>query len=156
MIFAAYCDADHGGNVDSGKSTGGDLITIAGGAVSWASKLQSIVALSTTEAEYIAAVEGAKEVVWMRQLLSEFGLRVSGPSALRVDNQATISASNNPEHHGRIKHLDLRFYWLRDTVAAGIITPEFIPTSEQPADIFTKPLARLDFKRCRTQLGLSL
>jgi hypothetical protein len=110
----------------------------------------------TTEAEYIAAVEGAKEVIWMRQMLSEFNLRVSGPSALRCDNQAAISVSNNPEHHGRMKHLDLHFYWLRDVVAAGKITPEFISTSEQPADIFTKPLARLDFERCRAQLGLSV
>jgi transposase InsO family protein len=155
-VFSAYCDADHAGNADNGRSTGGYVITIAGAAVSWASKLQSIVALSTTEAEYIAAVEGAKEVIWLRQLLSEFGLVISGPSALHIDNQAAISVSKNPEHHGRMKHLDIRFYWLRDQVEAGLISPEFIPTLEQPADTFTKSLARVDFERCRPQLGIEL
>jgi hypothetical protein len=66
------------------------------------------VALSTTEAEYIAAVEAGKEVVWMRQFLTELGLSFSSPSLLRLDNQSAISVSQNPEHHGRMKHLDLR------------------------------------------------
>ena len=67
--FTAYTDADHGGDPDNGKSTGGYLITVAGGAVSWSSKLQSIVALSSTEAEYIAAVDAGKEILWMRNML---------------------------------------------------------------------------------------
>src|SRR6202035_1273232 len=81
-LFTSYCDADHGGCKDSGRSTGGYLINVGTGAVSWRSKLQPIVALSTTEAEYIAAVEDGKEIVWMRNILSEFGYAITSPSTL--------------------------------------------------------------------------
>ena len=68
-LFTTYTDADHGGNPDNGRSTGGYAIIIGGGAVSWSSRLQPVVSLSTTEAEYIAAVEAGKEIIWMRNLL---------------------------------------------------------------------------------------
>ena len=153
-FFTAYVDADHAGNIDTGRSTGGYALLIAGGAVSWQSRLQTITALSTTEAEYVAAVDAGKDVVWMRQLLGELGFSITGASALRMDNQSAISVAKNPEHHGRMKHLDLRFYWLRDVVEEGRIAPTFVPTSAQVADIFTKPLARMDVQRCRELLGI--
>jgi hypothetical protein len=106
--FTSYSDADHGGNPDNGRSTGGYVIKVGSGAVSWSSKLQSLVALSTTKAEYIAAVDAGKEIVWMRQFLGELGYPQHGPSILQMDNQSAISVSKNPEHHGRMKHLDLR------------------------------------------------
>ena len=110
--------------------------------------------LSTTEAEYIAAVEAGKEIIWMRQLLVEFGIEVKDPSILRMDNQSAISVSKNPEHHGRMKHLDLRFYWLRDQVTLGVITPLFVPTEEMPADLLTKPLTRVKVERFRRMMGI--
>jgi len=155
-IFTAYCDADHASNVDNGCSTGGYALIIAGAAVSWSSRLQTITALSTTEAEYVSAVDTGKEVAWMQQLLDEFGFTLPGPSTLAMDNQSAISVAKNPEHHGRMKHLDLRFYWLRDTVEDGCITQTFVPTTEQTADIFTKSLARADMQRCREALGIVL
>ena len=82
-----------------GCSTGGYLIKIGTGAVSWSSKLQSIVALSTTEAEYITAISAGKEIRWMRNLLYEMGFTAPGPSMLRVDNQSAISVAKHPEHH---------------------------------------------------------
>src|SRR5579859_93922 len=115
-LFTSFTDADHGGDKNTGRSTGGYLIKFGTGAVSWSSKLQPIVALSTTEAEYIAAVEAGKKMIWMRQLLTEFGIPIKEPSILRIDNQSAISVSKNPEHHGRMKHLDLRYFWLRDQV----------------------------------------
>ena len=154
--FTSYSDADHGGNPDNGRSTGGYLLKIGSGAVSWSSKLQSLVALSTTEAEYIAAVDAGKEIVWMRQFLGELGYPQHNPSILRMDNQSAISVSKNPEHHGRMKHLDLRWYWLRDVVDAGILNPLFIPTKEMPADILTKPLMRAQVEICRELMGLSM
>ena len=78
------------------------MVKIGSGVVSWSSKLQSLVALSTTEAEHIAAVEAAKEILWMHQFLGELGYDVSGPSVLRMDNQSAIAVSKNPEHHGRM------------------------------------------------------
>ena len=84
-LFSTYSDADHGGCKDTGRSTGSYLVKIGTGAVSWSSKLQSIVALSTTEAEYIAAVSAGKEIRWMRNLLYEMGFTAPGPSMLRVE-----------------------------------------------------------------------
>ena len=156
--FSSYSDADHGGNPDNGRSTGGYVLKIGSGAVSWRSKLQSIVALSTTEAEFVAAVDTGKEVVWMRQFLGKIGYTGSSssspPSFLRIDNQSAISVAKNPEHHGRMKHLDLRFYWLRDSVESGILEPMFVPTLDMAADILTKPLARVRVEACRDMMGL--
>ena len=153
-LFSSFVDADHAGNPDNGRSTGGYVLLIAGGAVSWSSRLQSITVLSTTEAKYVSAVDAGKDVIWMRQLLGELGFTLDSPSALRMDNQSAISVAKNPEHHGRMKHLDLRFYWLRDAVDDGRIAPVFVPTSAQVADIFTKALVPADMQRCRELLGI--
>jgi hypothetical protein len=153
-MFTSFCDADHGGSKDCGKSTGGYLLKMGTGAVSWSSKLQPIVALSTTEAEYIAAVEAGKEMVWMRNILGEFGYKFTSPSILHIDNQSAISVAKNPEHHGRMKHLDLRFYWLRDAVESGLIAPQHIATADMPADLLTKPLPRAKVEICRKLMGL--
>ena len=154
QLFITYTDADHGGNPDNGRSTSGYAVLIGGGAVSWSSRLQSVVSLSTTEAEYIAAVEAGKEIIWMRNLLTEFGYTHTSPSHLLIDNNSAVSVAKNPEHHGRMKHLDLRFHWLRDTVEAGHISPIHIPTTSQAADIFTKPLKRQKIDVCLDLLGL--
>jgi hypothetical protein len=152
--FITYSDSDHGGNPDNGRSTGGYVVKIGTGAVSWSSKLQSLVALSTTEAEHISAVEAGKEIMWLRQFMGELGYDISGPSLLRMDNQSAISVSKNPEHHGRMKHLSLRLFWLRDAVEDGIIAPTFVTTHDMAADIFTKALDRLKLQKCVGMLGL--
>jgi hypothetical protein len=153
-LFSTFSDADHGGCKDTGRSTGGYLVKIGSGAVSWCSKLQSIVALSTTEAEYIAAVSAGKEIRWMRNLLVEIGFPATAPSILRIDNPSAISVAKHPEHHGRMKQLDLSWYWLRDVVHKEIIAPTFVPTTEQPADILTKALARPKVELFCEMLGL--
>jgi len=104
-IFTVYCDTDHAGNVDNGCSTGGYALLIANAAVSWSSHLQTITALSTTEAEYVSAMDAGKEVAWMRQLLNKFGFTLPGLSTLAMDNQSAISIAKNPEYHGHMKHL---------------------------------------------------
>jgi hypothetical protein len=152
--FITYSDADHGGNPDNGKSTGGYVVKIGSGAVSWSSKLQPLVALSTTEAEHISAVEAGKEILWMRQFMGELGYSASGPSVLRMDNQSAIAVSKNPEHHGKMKHLSLRLFWLRDAVQDGLIAPTFVSTEDMAADIFTKALDRLKVQKCARMLGL--
>ena len=124
------------------------------GAISWGSRLQSIATLSTSEAEYVSAVSAGQEMVWLRNLLSEFDYDFSSASTLFVDNQSAISVANNPEHHGRMKHLDLRFYWLRDMVELGLIQVKHIRTDQMPADILTKPLGRLKVVEMRSMLGL--
>ena len=153
-LFTSYCDADHGGDRDNKRSTSGMIIKMGTGAVSWASRLQTIATLSTTEAEYVSAVSAGQEMVWLRNLLSEFGYQFSGASTLFIDNQSAISVANNPEHHGRMKHLDLRFYWLRDMVELGSIRVKHLRTEDMPADLLTKPLGRLKVNTLRHMLGL--
>ena len=92
----------------------------------------------------------------MRNLLTEFGYNVDTPSILRIDNQSALKVSKNPEHHGRMKHLDLRYFWLRETVELGKITPEYIFTSEMPADILTKALPRVSVEKFREMMGFTL
>ena len=152
--FITYSDADHGGNPDNGRSTGGYVVKIGTGAVSWSSKLQTLVALSTTEAEHISAVEARKEILWMHQFMGELGYKMPGPSVLWMDNQSAIAVNKNPEHHGRMKHLSLRLFWLRDAVQEGQISPMFVATRDMAADIFTKALDRFKLQRCVGMLGL--
>lgn len=153
--FTSFTDSSHGDNLDNGRSTGGYLVKYGTGAISWSSKLQSVVALSTSEAEFIAAVEAGKEIIWMRKILGEFGYTISGPSILRCDNQSSIQVAKNPEHHGRMKHLDLRFFWLRDQVENGEIGITYLPTAEMPADCLTKPLSREKVVHCRRLMGFN-
>ena len=154
-LFTVFSDADHGGNKDNGRSTGAYVTRIGTGAVNWSSKLQPIVILSSTEAEYVAAVEAGKEICWMRNLLTELGYSVTDqPSTMHVDNNSAISVAKNPEHFGRLKHSDLRMYWLRDVCSARTISLVFCPTAEMPADLLTKALERVKVAKLRSMLGL--
>jgi hypothetical protein len=153
--FYAYSDADHGANLDNGCSTSAYVVKIGSGAVLWLSCLQSIVALSTTDTEFVAAASASQEVVWMRALLGELGFPISGPSLLLLDNQSAIQAGKNPEHHGHMKHLDLRFYWLRVVVVAGQIVLRYVPTADMAANLLTKGLARIKVAAAWPQLGLT-
>ena len=152
--FVAYANADFGGDLDGRRSTSGMVVKMGTGAISWSSKLQSILTLSTTEAEYISAVSTGQEILWLRNFLKEIGFEVKGASTLFLDNQSAIAVSRNPEHHGRMKHLDLRFYWLRDVCKAGQVEVKYIPTKQMPADIMTKTLARPSVVDSCGMLGL--
>ncbi len=111
-------------------------------------------ALSTTEAEYVAATSAGQEILWFRNLFTEFGYKMDAPSTLCIDNQSALSVAKNPEHHGRMKHLDLRFYWLRDEVEKGRIKMAHLATDLMPADILTKALGRVKVGEMVEMLGL--
>ena len=153
-LFQTYSDANHGGCKDSGRSTSAYVVKIGTGIVSWMLKHQPIVALSTTEAKYVAACEAGKEIVWMRELLQEIGFESNGPSTLHMDNQSAIQVAKHPEHHGRMKHLNLHWYWLQNIVDKGIISPHFISTLDMPADLLTKALPRVKVQHICSLLGL--
>lgn len=153
-LFTTYCDASHGDCPDSGRSTGGYLTVLGGGAIGWSSKLQPFVTLSTTESEYIAAVEAGKEVLWMRNILKEMGYCLDQASPLRIDNQSAVSVTKNPEHHGRMKQLDLSYYWLREVVEDKKVAPIHIAGTEQVADILTKALPLPKVQYCRKLMGI--
>lgn len=121
-LLYTYTDADHAGNPDSGRSTSGYLVKMGTGAISWQSRLQSIVTLSTTEAEYVAATTAGQEILFLRNLLTSFGYSLDSPSTLYIHNQSALQVAKNPEHHVRMKHLDLLSYWLRDEAEKGSLS----------------------------------
>jgi hypothetical protein len=154
-LFTTYSDADYAGCKDSGRSTGSFVVKMGTGAVSWMSKLQPVATLSTTEAEYIAAVSAGTEILWMRKLLTELGYSVNSTSSpLFVDNQSAVAVAKNPQHHGRMKHLDVRFFWLKDEVERKTISIIYCPTDHMPADILTKALTREKVVGCCKMLGV--
>ena len=155
-LFTTYTDADHAGNPDNGRSTSGYVVKMGNGAISWSSRLQGIVALSTTEAEFVAATSAGQEILWLRNLFTELGYSIDSPSTLYIDNCSALSVAKNPEHHGRMKHLDLCFYWLRDEVDKGKINMAHLRTDAMPADILTKALGRVKVGEMVKMLGLQL
>ena len=153
-LFVTFSDADHGGDKDSGKSTTGWIVRFGLGVVDWMSKRQSVVTLSTTEAELVAGVAAGKEICWIQNLLLELGYKSPAPALLYTDNQSALQVAKNPEHHGRMKHLDLAHYWLRDHVGMGEIMPMHISTEDMVADLLTKSLPRQKVEKFRRLMGL--
>jgi hypothetical protein len=149
----SYSDADFAGNKSDRKSTSGTCHLLGHSLVSWFSKKQNSVSLSTTEAEYIAASLACTQVLWMKQTLKDFGLSYS-TTTIYCDNTSAINLSKNPIQHSRTKHIEIRHHFLRDHVLKGNIALNFIPTNAQHADIFTKPLKNEDFTRIRRELGI--
>ena len=115
-----YSDPNWGGDTDDHHSTTGNLFMLAGGAVSWMSKRQAVVALSTCEAEYIALSQAAQEAVWLRKLLFELQVSVH-PTVIMEDNQGAIAIANNPVSHSRTKHIDIRYHYVCEAVQEGAI-----------------------------------
>ncbi|KAG7544127.1 GAG-pre-integrase domain [Arabidopsis thaliana x Arabidopsis arenosa] len=152
--LTVYTDSDYAGDIDDRRSTSGYAFLLGGGAVAWASKKQPVVTLSTTEAEFVAAAYCACQCVWMRRILEEFGLEQSGSTTIMCDNSSAIKLSKNPVLHGRSKHIDVRFHFLRDLTKDGVVKLVHCGTNEQVADILTKPLRLEVFVRLREKLGV--
>ena len=134
-----FTDADWAGDIIERKSTSGYVFQICGGAVSWRSKRQEIVALSSTEAEYIALSFAAQELMWLRSYLKDLGYEQQS-NLLYVDNQGAITLSKNPENHSRTKHNDVRYHFVRDLVDKEKIQIHYCPTNVMLADLMSKGL----------------
>ena len=115
--------------------------------------MQPIVALSSTEAEYIAIADVIKEAVWLQGLLTEANL-TEGKVTIYSDSQSAIHLSKNPVYHERTKHVDVRFHFVRDVVAQGLIELKKVPTEENPADMGTKIITPAKFKHCLKLLSM--
>ena len=149
-----YSDADWGGDSDDHRSTSGYLLQIGGTAISWSSKKQSCVALSTAESEYMALSGATQEAVWLRQLYSDL-LKVSiQPTVLYEDNQSCICMAKNPKFHGRAKHINIRFHYIREQIGK-CIELIYCPTNEMVADVLTKGLNQEKFLALRSMCGLN-
>ena len=149
-----YCDADFAADISTRRSTSGYVFQLAGAPVSWFSQRQSMVVLSTTESEYVAAAEAAKESVWINRLLSEIGYRCALGTKLFIDNQSAIRLIKNPEFHKRTKHIDTRFHFIREKYESGELIPEYVKSSEQLADVMTKALPRPTLEYLRNKMGI--
>lgn len=149
-----YSDADWAGDMDDRHSTSGNVFSLACGAVSWLSKKQATVALSTAEAEYVALSTATQEAIWLRRLLADMGEPPEGPTEIYEDNQGAISMAKNPVGHARTKHIDIRYHFVRERVQDGAITLKYIGTDEMVADILTKPLPKHRFEKLVTKLGM--
>lgn len=152
-ILEGYADADMAGDLDGRKSTSGYVFTFAGGAVSWQSKLQKCVALSTTEAEYIALTEAGKEMLWLKRFLQQLAIKQEG-SVIHCDSQSALDLSKNAMYHPRTKHIDVRYHWLRQAVEDEEFKLEKIHTDRNPADMMTKFVARDKFQLCAELIGM--
>lgn len=151
--LVGFTDADWGGDQHDRKSTSGYIMMVYGCTVSWSSTKQQCVSLSSTEAEYIALAKGISEGCWIKNLMCEINLKCNKIEFFE-DNQSAIHISKNPEQHKRMKHVDLKYHFVRDKVEQGIVNLKYIPTDNQLADICTKPLARIKFEKFRKQFVL--
>ena len=138
----AFVDSDYGGCRDTRRSTSGYVFTMAGAPVTWSSKRQSTVALSTVEAEYVAMSRCAQQMVWMQSWLTEVDVPFHQPGLIQGDNRGAIALTKNTKDHGKVKHIDIRHHYIRDLVSSGALDIEHIPSADNAADLFTKPLSR--------------
>jgi hypothetical protein len=151
-----YTDSDWASQIHR-HSISGFAFFVGNGVVSWSSKKQPIITLSSTEAEYVALTHASKDIIWIQKLLKDFSsiFSYSLPTTLHCDNQGAIRLSKDSTFHGRTKHIDVHFHFIRQTVSQGHITLLYCPTDDMIADTFTKPLARFKFEKFRNLLGIS-
>jgi hypothetical protein len=139
MRLEFWSDANWGGE-EGRESVSGFIGTLAGGAVTYSSKKQASVALSSTESEYMALLHALKEQIWLLRFLKEIGYDISDQNIIYCDNQSAIALAHNPEHHARTKHIDIQYHFVRNCVEDGSTRLEYCPTEDMVADGLTKAL----------------
>ena len=152
--FSGFADAAYA-NHDDHKSTSGYVFSAAGGAITWKSKKQTTIALSSTEAEYVALSEAGREACWLRNLFEELGYPQENPILIKGDNDSSISMAKNQQFHSRSKHIAIRWHWVRELIEQGLITIESCRDPQQTADILTKALPRPKHRQHTSEMGLA-
>ena len=149
-----YSDSDWGNDVNDRRSVTGWVFFLHDGAVSWQSHKQPTVALSSVEAEYMAATQATREAVWWRAFLTELGMPPAAATTIHSDSQGAIALGKNPEHHKRTKHIDIQHHYVREQVATGSVALSYIGTEDMVADVLTKPLAADRHAALAAQMGV--
>jgi hypothetical protein len=149
-----YTDSDWAGSATDRKSTSGCCFSLGSTMISWFSRKQTSVALSSAEAEYMAASTASCEAIWLRKLLAGLFDQELDPTVIYCDNQSCIKLSENPVFHDRSKHIEIMYHFIRDRIQKGAVKLQYVPTDQQVADILTKPLAKGKFEAFRDKLGL--
>ena len=148
-----YTDSDYAGCKIDRKSTSGSCQFLGRRLVLWFSKKQHSVSTSTTEAEYIAAGSCCAQILWMRNQLRDYGLDLDH-ILIFCDNTSAIAISNNPVQHSSTKHIDIRYHFIREHIMNGTVELQFVPTTDQIVDIFTKPLDEATFSKLVSELDM--
>lgn len=153
-ILVGYTDADWANSRIDRKSISGYVFKIFGNAVSWSLRKQSTISLSSTEAEYVSLSQGTCGAIWLQNLLTEMGFKEIYPTTIYEDNQACIKIAEEPRDHRKMKHVDVRYKFIREAISNGKIKVEYMPTGEQIADIMTKRLGKTLLEKHRNGLNL--
>ena len=154
LTLNGYVDADWCGDTETRRSTSGYIFQVAGCTISWRSKRQAIVALSSTEAEYIATSFATQEAIWLKRLLESLKVEQPKPTKLFKNNQGAIVLSKNPSNHSRTKHKDLKFHFIPEAIQRKQIDVEYCESNKMPADILTKGLEKERFEKLRCLIGV--
>lgn len=153
--LTGFADADFANDEEGRKSNSGCLFMVYGNVVSWSSKRQQVVTLSSTEAELVSLCNASKEGVWLSKLLSEIGIH-SIPFTIFEDNIPCIRIAEEPREHQRTKHVDVKFMYVREQIKEKKLIVKYVPTVDQIADYFTKPLARAKFDKFTKELNMKI
>ena len=154
LDIRGFVDADWAGDLHQRRSTSGYVFNLFGGAVSWMSKKQSVVTLSTIEVEYMTATHSSKEVVWFQRFCSRVGL-VQGGIRIDCDNQSAIFLAKNPAYHSKTKHIDVQYHFVRDMVEDKNLLLIKVDTLKNTADAFTKSVSIEKFTWCKETMGIA-
>ncbi|MCO5579070.1 hypothetical protein L7F22_032922 [Adiantum nelumboides] len=153
LSVKGYTDLDYAGDLDKRRSTSGYVFTLAGGAISWQSRLQDCITQSITKAEYVAVNETCKEAIWLGRLVADLGIKVDMPE-LYCDSQSAIQLAKNPVFHSKTKYIDVKYHFIRKVLEDKQIQLMKIHTKDNPADLLTKGLPGEGFVHCRELLGI--
>ncbi|XP_073121919.1 secreted RxLR effector protein 161-like [Henckelia pumila] len=155
LTIYGYTDSDFQSDIDDRKSTSGFVLNLGKGAVSWRSRKQDTTADSTTEAEYVAASEAAKEAIWIRKFVQELGIvpSIESPITVYCDNNGAIAQAKKSRAHQKSKHIERRFHLIRDIIHRGDIAIAKIATTDNVADPFTKSLFQKVFEKHIDSMG---
>jgi hypothetical protein len=149
-----FTDSNWAGSAKDKKSTSGMCFNLGSAMISCGSRKQKSVALSTAEAEYMAACEACTEAIWLRKLISDLFDQIPKSTIIYCDNQSCIRLSKQPVFPERSKHIEIKYYFIQDKVQEGEVKLKYIPTDEQTVDILTKPLSRIKFAYFREKMGI--
>jgi len=153
LQLIGYSNAHMAGDPDT-RSTSGVIFFLGGSPITWQYAKQKVVALSSCEAEYIAAATAACQGIWLACLLSDLVGKKIGAPELKVDNMSAIALTKNPVFHDRSKHIDTRYHYIRECIDRGMIVIEYVATELQLADILTKALGRVRFQELHVKIGI--
>lgn len=157
LTLSAFSDSDWAESPTDRRSVTGYVIFLGPNPVSWVAKKQATVSRSSTKAEHRALAATTTELSCLQQLLRELYVPLTSSPVLYCDNKSAIQLARNPVFHGRTKHIEVDLHFVRERVASRALTLQFLPTQEQPADLFTKPLStdRLLYLRCKLMISPS-